>query len=69
MTDFTARRNRHDQAIAVVVEEWIDMGQYPTCTNCEFYAHDSEVCTKYQAKPPAKVIVKGCSTWEYNIPF
>ena len=40
------------------------------CTNCNQFG-DDEVCIKFGARPPAKIIAKSCEHWEFreNIPF
>lgn len=42
-----------------------------SCINCFLFDKDKEVCTKWKARPPAKVIAKGCPDWKYDedIPF
>lgn len=47
----------------------IASGQFPTCTGCEFWNRNKEVCEKYNMKPPAEVIVTGCVNYESAIPF
>lgn len=50
------------------LEVWKQIVQMmPSCANCEHYK--DEVCSKYNAKPPAVVIVQGCEQWENCIPF
>lgn len=44
-------------------------GQFPTCTQCEAWDNDTETCKQYNMRPPAKVIVTGCVTFEHEIPF
>lgn len=39
------------------------------CLNCENFDEDSEVCSKYKARPPARTIAEGCESWDLDIPF
>lgn len=39
-----------------------------TCVNCLHFDEHSEVCKKYQARPPARVIAYGCEDFD-NLPF
>lgn len=41
----------------------------PTCANCGNYDHNREVCKLAGQRPPAVVIVRGCPSWEDDIPF
>ena len=40
-----------------------------TCTNCEEWDKDKQLCNKYKVLPPAEVIVTGCPEWMFTIPF
>jgi len=41
-----------------------------SCLNCSRFNESREACNLYQARPPAKVIAKGCEKWdEINVPF
>ena len=44
-----------------------------SCLNCNYFSVEKEMCWKYNQRPPAKVIAKGCDAWiEYDgsdIPF
>lgn len=40
-----------------------------TCLGCEHFAESSEVCAVYKQRPPARVIVQGCSAFEPIVPF
>jgi hypothetical protein len=40
------------------------------CPNCLHWIKNTETCMKYNQRPPAKVIVKGCESFEEDeIPF
>lgn len=42
-----------------------------TCLTCHHWQEQAEVCKKYNARPPAKVIANGCADYNdsYEIPF
>lgn len=40
----------------------------PCCPNCLHWNNESETCTLYLAKPPAKVIAFGCVKFD-DMPF
>ena len=39
------------------------------CINCINFKETGEVCTKYNARPPARTIAQGCEAHEFDIPF
>lgn len=39
------------------------------CVECEHWSTASQICERYQALPPAEVIVQGCPGFELKIPF
>ncbi len=39
------------------------------CTNCDHFDLDGNRCEKYNATPPARVVVIGCDQWAPDIPF
>jgi hypothetical protein len=50
-------------------EYLMDNGYFRNCLNCKEWNEVSELCTKYLQRPPAKVIVTGCSEHSDLIPF
>lgn len=42
---------------------------FTNCTNCEHWRHQQELCGKWNARPPATVIVVGCEHHSDEIPF
>jgi hypothetical protein len=40
-----------------------------SCINCEHWAHTDELCKKYNARPPAVVIVNACPEHSWDVPF
>lgn len=49
--------------------EEIRGGKVITCTNCEDFDIKLDICTRWNMKPPATVIVVGCDNWMDDIPF
>lgn len=46
----------------------VERGFLITCLNCEHFI-DKKTCSKFQAEPPAEVILYGCPAWDQIIPF
>lgn len=42
---------------------------FTSCLDCEHWDHKGDKCVKFGTKPPAKVIVHKCSSFEIDIPF
>lgn len=40
-----------------------------TCVKCDTFDHEAEVCKRFNARPPAKVIAYGCDEFIEEIPF
>lgn len=40
-----------------------------SCLNCGNFDANGEACLLYKTRPPAKVMVYGCASWEVLIPF
>ena len=47
----------------------IKAAKWTTCLNCEYWDHDLAQCGKFEARPPAEVVVIGCEHWLDVIPF
>jgi hypothetical protein len=47
----------------------IDTFNWECCPNCDHWDDGTEMCKKFGARPPAKVIVIGCVEYEVGIPF
>lgn len=48
----------------------VDEIKRQSCPNCLYWASGSEMCSKFNQRPPAKVIVRGCEHFdEDEIPF
>lgn len=41
-----------------------EAGYARTCLSCHHFDEGTEVCRKWQRRPPAKVIVNSCPEWE-----
>jgi len=46
---------------------------YRTCLNCREWEEGNETCKRFNARPPAPVIVYSCEQWEeladWEVPF
>lgn len=56
----------------------IRKGLWQTCLNCDHWSNNSverkainstEMCFHWKVRPPANVIVVGCSNWQDIVPF
>lgn len=62
--------NRTD--LLAVVEQWLETQDlYRSCINCKFWQAQTETCGKFNARPPAPIIVNSCPDYvdEVDIPF
>lgn len=50
---------------------WTETGIMRTCISCDHFLEQTEHCTKYNARPPARVIAFACPSYEddNDIPF
>lgn len=42
------------------------------CISCDHFDEPNEICAKYKARPPARVIAHGCVSWDNldeDVPF
>ena len=37
---------------------------FQSCLVCEHFNHETEICKAYNRRPPARIIVFGCKTFE-----
>lgn len=49
--------------------EHVKAMSWQTCLNCTNFMKDTEMCDIYRARPPAHIIVSGCSDYMIDIPF
>lgn len=45
---------------------------HETCLTCNWFSEQGEICAKFSARPPARVIAYGCDNYENDadeIPF
>lgn len=42
---------------------------FPSCINCINFQESTETCVLVNARPPARVLARGCESWEEDIPF
>lgn len=45
-------------------EQLVDLIKHRNCTNCVAWVHEKEWCNKYDCRPPVKVIVIGCTSFD-----
>lgn len=63
--------NRHDllNLIALNFTNYLfEQGYFSTCLDCCYWKDKEELCSKFNARPPAKVIVSGCNE-HTDVPF
>lgn len=59
-------------ALFGVIEEWLATADlYRTCLNCKHWQAGPELCGKFNARPPAQIIVNSCPDYSdaEEIPF
>lgn len=64
-------KNRHDllNILALNFTNYLfDNGWFSTCLNCHYWKDKEEMCSKYNQRPPAKIIISGCEE-HTDIPF
>lgn len=66
----TERQRALEIAVQAAARELVDglVTGMATCINCTHFDETNELCTKYSARPPARVIALGCPEYE-NLPF
>lgn len=42
---------------------------YTSCINCQNFNEKMEICKLANQRPPARIIVFGCSEWDGGIPY
>lgn len=58
------------KTLSTEITKWmIEVGMFQTCLNCSDWNDRDEICTRFKCRPPAKVIVCGCSEHNDDIPF
>lgn len=40
-----------------------------SCINCDNFKEDTEICSLFNQRPPARIIVESCEKWVELIPF
>jgi hypothetical protein len=45
-------------------EKLADLIKHRNCVNCIAWMHEKEWCNKYNLRPPARIIIKGCEYFE-----
>ena len=68
MLNIDDRRCQRNE-LAHKIADWLDdQGYMRNCLTCEHWRND-EICGKWNARPPAKIIVSGCPDHTDLIPF
>jgi hypothetical protein len=60
------RESALKQLADLMVKHWLEIGLFQTCLNCSDWSIDR--CTKFNQRPPDRVIVCGCE-YHSDIPF
>lgn len=57
------------RAMNEAVEALMNSGLMASCLNCEYF-ETRDICTKFNALPPPRVIVFSCGEhWVFSLPF
>lgn len=60
MNKFEGTSNKRMEAMTILVQ---------TCLTCDMFNEETETCSKYAVRPPARVIAYGCEHYVEDIPF
>jgi len=52
-----------------LTKQLVEHGITSSCMNCEHFSLNQDSCTLYSMKPPTQVLVVGCDSWTFDIPF
>lgn len=63
-----ARAGNLAKLVKMIVDEMEAKGIFDTCLNCVHWHETKEICTKFNERPPAEVIIHGCEHHDV-IPF
>lgn len=69
-----ASRRDRELAAEIFLHDLISAQVVRSCLNCAAWAPNgaakaAELCLKFNATPPAQVIVYACEMWDADIPF
>lgn len=53
----------------IFVNFFMENGFFRSCVNCEHWSELGTICTKFEQRPPTRIIVTGCEHHTDNIPF
>lgn len=65
----TCRHDAMNKLALIFTSFLMDNGFFRSCSNCEHWVNGKEICGKYDARPPVKVIVAGCEDHSDFVPF
>lgn len=59
-------KEKHLKALFARLADMVarDAGFARTCLSCHHFCESTEVCQLYAKRPPARVIVNSCPSWE-----
>lgn len=69
--DIDERRNFVAKVVTELrsaIKEELDMST-KTCLNCLHFDEPNELCKRFNARPPARIIATSCKEHEDDIPF
>jgi hypothetical protein len=62
-------RDQKEACMTACHKEMIDGQIFRSCLNCDHWGSETDMCGKFEVKPPAEVIVFSCPEWFPDIPF
>lgn len=68
---FKLRTNTRNDLVNAIATQLERSYMYQCCLNCEHFKEKTEMCLLANQRPPARVIVYGCNSWQDldSIPF
>lgn len=63
------RKARRAEYVDTLIEKMEDLGVFRSCLTCDFWEQTNEICGMFKQRPPARIIVLGCSEHSDEIPF
>lgn len=71
ITDYEAHLDDFVSVLHMQIKRMIDDSEIlRSCINCHHWNHQQEICTMYgNARPPARIIARGCQGHSKAIPF
>jgi hypothetical protein len=69
------RQDSYDDLVSAINKLFVGKSNfthiYQNCLNCKFWNYGGDKCGKFNAKPPAEIIIYSCEAYEDNgcIPY